>query len=668
MTSSIQAIVDFISSNPTLAAIVIFLVAASEAIAVLGAFVPGTAILIAIGAVVGLGHLSLWPILLAATLGAIAGDGLSYWVGWRYKEQVAAMWPFSRHPDLLQRGEAFFHRHGGKSVVIGRFVPVLRAIIPVVAGMFAMPPLRFYGVNILSALVWAPLHILPGAALGVSFGLLHQISGRLAVAMAILLFAAIATAWLLLVILRRLVPAANRLRRFAVDRIRTWPASRSRTGLLAVLDPDSDGRVLIPLAIAMALFVFGFISLVEDVVARGELARSDAAISAYVQSLRTVGVDTVMVAVTSLGDSIAITAVSAAVALWMIFRRQWRLLSGFLLTLLMATGFATLLKAWIGIPRPIALYEGAQVFSFPSGHATMSATLFGILGFLAYRGVVPAWRGGSVALFGALVGMIAVSRIYLAAHWPSDVAGGLLFGFGMATLFAILFRNVDLNRARVPVLIGTAIVTTVLFGSWHAAATLDRGLKTYAAQPVAMQAFSDATWLETGWRQLPARRLDLAGEGEEAFVLQWAASLPDLQAKLSSESWRPAVELTLGTAGVFLSGRTDIAALPVVPRSHDGAFEDFSLVRVRDQNEREVLRAWRSRYAVGVGSSAKPIYLVSTETERIERPTGFLTVPEPVERSSAAAPLSIGAATQVRTGPSGERVLLAPNTLPEPQR
>lgn len=100
MTAYVQTLIDFISGNPHLAVVIVFFVAASEAIAVIGALVPGTAILIGIGAVVGLGHLPLWPILIAATLGAVAGDGLSYWFGHRYKERVAGMWPLSRRPDL----------------------------------------------------------------------------------------------------------------------------------------------------------------------------------------------------------------------------------------------------------------------------------------------------------------------------------------------------------------------------------------------------------------------------------------------------------------------------------------------------------------------------------------------------------------------------------------
>ncbi len=127
MTQYVQAVTDFVVQYPNWASLLVFLTAAAEAIAVIGSIVPGTAILIGVGAIVGLGHLPLWPILIWATLGAIVGDGVSYWLGHRYRHHIVRIWPFSRRPQLLTQGEAFVRRHGGKSVVIGRFLPVMRA-------------------------------------------------------------------------------------------------------------------------------------------------------------------------------------------------------------------------------------------------------------------------------------------------------------------------------------------------------------------------------------------------------------------------------------------------------------------------------------------------------------------------------------------------------------
>src|SRR5262249_30656865 len=140
-------------------------------------------------------------------------------------------------PELLAAGEAFIRRHGVKSVAIGRFVPALRAVVPLAAGVLGMPVGRFYVANVLSGLAWSPAHILPGALLGVSFGVMEGISARLAVfALALIILLALA-AWLLRVTLSRIVAAAETLRKGLVARLRARPPKRWSEALLDLLDP-----------------------------------------------------------------------------------------------------------------------------------------------------------------------------------------------------------------------------------------------------------------------------------------------------------------------------------------------------------------------------------------------------------------------------------------------
>src|SRR3979411_3507245 len=68
----------------------------------------------------------------------------------------------SRYPGVVAQSEAFFHRWGALAVFFALFVPPIRAFVPITAGALAMPPLRFYPVNIAAILLWAPAHILPG--------------------------------------------------------------------------------------------------------------------------------------------------------------------------------------------------------------------------------------------------------------------------------------------------------------------------------------------------------------------------------------------------------------------------------------------------------------------------------------------------------------------------
>jgi membrane protein DedA with SNARE-associated domain len=111
--------------------------------------------LVGIGVLISSGNLNFWPICVAGAVGAALGDWLSYWVGVKLGPPVAHVWPLSRHPELLPRGEAFVKRWGVLAIFIGRFFGPLRASVPLVAGIFRMPWWPFQLANFSSAFVWA---------------------------------------------------------------------------------------------------------------------------------------------------------------------------------------------------------------------------------------------------------------------------------------------------------------------------------------------------------------------------------------------------------------------------------------------------------------------------------------------------------------------------------
>jgi undecaprenyl-diphosphatase len=157
-----------VGQNPELAILVAFLAAIIEAVAVLGVLLPGTPILMAIAGATAMSGLSIWPIMVVAVLGAVIGDFVSFWLGERFSTRLRCVWPFTRRPELLAQAEQFFARYGMASVALCRFLPVLRSTVPLVAGMVGMPRRRFLLANVLSAFVWAPVHVLPAKYAGLS--------------------------------------------------------------------------------------------------------------------------------------------------------------------------------------------------------------------------------------------------------------------------------------------------------------------------------------------------------------------------------------------------------------------------------------------------------------------------------------------------------------------
>ena len=162
MASLIDPLIAFVSAHPLLAYLTLFLAALLEAVPVIGSVVPGSTIILALSALVPGGELQLQWVLAAAVAGALLGDGSAYWIGHRSQREILTAWPLKSYPRIVAQSEAFFRRWGLWAVFFGRFVPPIRAFVPITAGALDMAPSRFFAINIPAILLWAPAHVLPG--------------------------------------------------------------------------------------------------------------------------------------------------------------------------------------------------------------------------------------------------------------------------------------------------------------------------------------------------------------------------------------------------------------------------------------------------------------------------------------------------------------------------
>jgi membrane protein DedA with SNARE-associated domain len=163
MTAFVQAYAEWVV--PVALALAFF-----KSLAFVSLVVPSSLVVALIVALVKLGHVPVWPVWLAVAVGAALGDWVSYVLGWRLKDRARGMWPFTRHPDLMPRGERFFCRWGAMSVVLCRFFSPLRATIPLLCGMFEMPAPVFQVANWTSAFLWSAVVLLIGEGVLHIFG------------------------------------------------------------------------------------------------------------------------------------------------------------------------------------------------------------------------------------------------------------------------------------------------------------------------------------------------------------------------------------------------------------------------------------------------------------------------------------------------------------------
>lgn len=175
-------------------------------------------------------------------------------------------------------------------------------------------------------------------------------------------------------------------------------------------------------ALVLALLVSGIAGLWDiDVL--------DRTITDQVPGLRTPALTNVMLFVSAFGDAVYLWFMGPLVLVALGVYRNWRALAAYSAAFVLTPIIVRLIKAWVARPRPtVDLYGGVEAFSFPSGHATNSTLIYGglaLLAFMTFKGAARWWAVGCLAF---LFVLIALSRVYVGAHWPSDTLAGLALG------------------------------------------------------------------------------------------------------------------------------------------------------------------------------------------------------------------------------------------------
>lgn len=629
-TDSLSALFAWVSQHPDWIYAAVFLAALTESLAVVGLIIPGTLIIFCAGAIVATGSLDLWATLAWAAAGAFFGAAASYWLGRHYRAELHNRWPFTRYPNVLTRSTAFFHRHGAMSILLGRFIGSIRPVIPAVAGMLGMTPVRFYAASIVSAFSWALIYILPGVVFGALIGLAGAVATRLAMIIVLLLILVWGGIWVVIhgmIWLRPHVEQALAQLQAWADRSRPARIGSFRDMVASLLDPArSEYRALLLFAAVLIVAAWTFIGVIEDVVSGDPLVVVDKMLYQLLQGLRTPFGDSVMIAFTQLGDATVILPVITAVLLWLVWKRAWRPAVYWLAAASFGAVLTMILKAGFGLPRPLPLYDGTNAFSFPSGHAAMSIVIFGFLAVLSARELPLRGQLVVFTVVTLLSGLIAFSRLYLGAHWLSDVLGGLSFGVAWVALLGIAYLRRPAPAVSARGLLAVAAGALVVSAGVHAANQHATDTLRYAVRYPSTRV-TQPDWWNQGWQTLPAWRIDIEGEYEQPLNVQWAGSLDNLRARLIARGWREALPVTRKNLLLWLDTHRPAMQLPLLPRVHDSYYEALALMYPVEGklDQRLVLRLWSSENRVQV--SRTPIWIGAVTEENIIRPLSWFNLP-----------------------------------------
>jgi undecaprenyl-diphosphatase len=448
---------------------IVFALPLLEASAFVGVVFPGE-IAVLLGGVLAFQHrVSLTAVLVAAISGAIIGDTIGYWVGRRFGRRLLE----SRLGRLVkqehrERAERYLAERGGKAVFLGRFTAALRALIPGMAGMARMPYRTFLVYNVAGGAVWAGAMVMVGYLAGASWQRAASWASRIGLAL------------LALVALGLAVRLAARFTRRRSDRLRvigdrlaaTGPAAFLRRRFPAQLAwlrrrldrTTPDGLPLTATVAGAALLAWIFGALTQDVIAHEEAAGLDPRVHAFVVAHRTGWLTLIMRNVTWLGSNYVLVPVLLAATVALLRRRDRRAVGRLWAVFLGAVALYTLAKPLVNRPRPpetdlIGQVSGA---AYPSGHATQAIAAWGALAVVLAAGRSARARALLLSAAAVVVLLVGASRVYLGAHWLTDVLGGYaLGGAWLALVIALGLRrggrgargpqsSVSGGRARMP--------------------------------------------------------------------------------------------------------------------------------------------------------------------------------------------------------------------------
>ncbi|USU19766.1 bifunctional DedA family/phosphatase PAP2 family protein [Paraburkholderia fungorum] len=651
-----------LAGHPAWTLTVICLAAFLEAIAVIGTFVPGSTAMFLAGALVGTGSLSLGWALLSAIAGAIAGDGISFWIGKRYKARIVQLWPFRTHPQVLDAGHRFFQKHGAKSVVFARFIGPLRAIVPVVAGMLGMTPTRFYAMNVLSALLWAPAHILPGVVFGASMLLAGAVSFRLVVVIVLL----VGIVWLSFRAMGFLLSHASAWSSAAGRYLGSWacrhpgPFGRLARRLLDPEQPDASSIVVTSLIVlASGALFFG---VLEDVISGDPLVGVDLSVYHFLQSVRTPWSDTVLAGLATLGSVFTLTALVVTVVLWMLVERRWRTIGYWLAAVVFSQLLIFALQFAMHRAPPNELLSDAYVF--PSNHVAATVIVYGFLAFLLARrvGMLEGLLVTTVST--VVVFVVALAGLYFGRYWVSDAIGGAALAYIWVAIVALtaMLRHPEVPPSRGLMPLVVLVVMLVSVG-------VQLGVNPPAPPPDNAQRpppvlVTQAQWTGSLWKMLPCYRSDMGGDRKEPLTLQWVSNLDSIKGQLRAQGWIEGTDVSAHSLLSLASPNVAAVSLPVLPKLNNGV--PSSLVFMRPGNardERDVLRFWPTGYAVDNGASSAPLWVGAFAHERLSRaswPLNILRVDREVSSFDAHAKASagLGAALVARVSCHGVPVSL----------
>jgi membrane protein DedA with SNARE-associated domain len=573
----IQPMTQWLHLHPNTAIAITFLIALCESLIVLGTLIPGSFCMTALGILAGSGVMRIDLTLIAAIIGAIAGDGISYIIGSLCSEKIATYWPFNRYPKWLNYGKSYFQKHGGKSIIIGRFFGPLRSLIPVIAGMMHMERSHFIFANVLSAIIWSVSYVVPGIIIG---AVSSELSPEHATNFFVLILALLLCIWIASWVIRWIWIRCHKFWRSCCDY--AWTYGLNHTGsrsLCRFLTPQktSDNADTMGLLVSILLSLTGFVLLMLL-----PISHLNQTTYLFLQSIRTDDLDKICMIFRLSIMPITLFCVAVYVMVYAYYLKNIRLIAYWLS--LWAFGLlATYLLPTLSLPV-----------------LTMTAALF----FLnKISKAIPYFVSFFLLCLGFSILALAESSI-------SVLMASYLLGFSFSAVHILLYRrrmpNTPMPRLFLWLGVIAIICTMTCINIYTHYATYLEDHKPVVSQ----HALAETSWLTSNTSLLPLYLTNHFGKRSGLLNIQYAGNLDELIQQLKHKGWKVQPSSFLYRILMRTGGKKSAAEFPLLNPLYQDHKPIITLTLKQTSSKKIVIiRFWESGYYLE--PSKKLIYLGS---------------------------------------------------------
>lgn len=595
----IAPLTDWLQNHPHWALLITFLVSLTESLAIIGSIVPGSITMTAIGILAGSGIMRIDLTLIAAILGAVAGDSLSYALGYIYSDRLADIWPFNRYPMWLKYGKEFFEIHGGKSVLIGRFIGPLRSIIPVIAGILRMPQWRFLIANVLSAIGWSLLYVMPGVVIGAAS---HELSAETATRLFIIILIILAGLWLFSLIIKWFI---IRLNSFLKKNLHTFWLNKlkKKSSFLPLYKAITPKNEINHDTTALLILVTSFSSLCF-IILTGLTIQSqwisliNIPSHLFIQSFHSLVLEAFFIFCTQLTSTITIVTLFMISCYWFIYNKNYKTIIYVSSLIFVSISLTFVLAHSIDSPRPPGLLVLMSGSSYPVPHILVATAFYGFILFY-FNSIYSPFTNTLKTFMFSILGLSGFGAIYLGDYWLTDVLASYFAGAAISLIFCLIYRKKYLAKIKIKnatymistlflgILLGTLIST---YCNFH---TLSYNHAPYRKE----FSLNTTAWWDQNKPVLPIYRLNRIGKRISLLNIEYSGNLTLLEEYLTLNGWKPHHESFFSNLLTWINNQSTKSKSPLLTQLYENKAPALSMIYTDTHaNLTLELRFWESNY------------------------------------------------------------------------